>query len=107
MRMSKAILVMDMPKNCYECNLRFTNLSCEDICSKDNKYIEVNIFERKPNWCPLREVPQKKDYEVLKAGARGYGKTQNMLSNAHINGYNACIDEILKGAEENGQIDRH
>lgn len=94
--MSKAILVMDMPKNCYECNLRFTNLSCEDICSKDNKYIEVNIFERKPKWCPLREVPKKKQIEHVEEdydGGYSHGFTQ---------GYNACIDEILKGAEENG-----
>lgn len=90
--MSKAILVMDMPKNCYECNLRFTNLSCEDICSKDNKYIEVNIFERKPKWCPLREVPQKR---------RTIGKESENDQLCFNGGYNACIDEILKGAEEN------
>ena len=94
--MSKAILVMDMPKNCYECNLRFTNLSCEDICSKDNKYIEVNIFERKPNWCPLHEVPQKKEH------VKSYDFLLGQKANSFVDGYNACIDEILKGAEENG-----
>lgn len=90
--MSKAMLVMDMPESCYECKLHFTKRNCEDICMKKDKYIEVNIFTRKPKWCPLREVPKKKDYDYC---------DRSIWTHERI-GYNACIDEILKGSEENG-----
>lgn len=91
--MRKAILVMDMPDNCYKCDLHVTHHNCEDVCLKNDKYIEVNIFERKPNWCPLREVPQKKMIENVKEDYDGG------YSHGFTHGYNACIDEILKGEQ--------
>lgn len=79
--MSKAILVMNMPDSCVGCPL------CQR--ADDNLYYCMATFKiivdvwLKANWCPLREVPKKKKYDWER-----YNK-----------GYNACIDEIMKGSE--------
>ena len=74
--MSKAVLVMDMPKDCYECKLQDW-LTCR-IAKK------CNTSHSRPDWCPLRELPKKK----------------SVYTNGHYSdGYNACIDELLNGEE--------
>jgi hypothetical protein len=79
LRMAKAILVMDMPKYCIECPFCTEE---EECIAFDVNTIEVDILAYKPKWCPLREVPQKKE----------------LWSKFEL-GYNACIDEILGGGE--------
>ena len=106
--MSKAILVMDMPKKCLECPLKYKSeelslgnftyqqlFRCkyepEDISEDDGDIVYLNdiMMKGKPNWCPLREVPQKKDYYF----------DGSIWTHERI-GWNACIDTILKeGAE--------
>lgn len=96
--MSKAILVIDMPKNCDECEfcLEITeNHHCCQRVSDDNERCkrvdyEVEFYQyEKPVWCPLKEVPKKQQhYSIDETFMRG-AKT----------GYNACIDDILKGSE--------
>jgi len=86
--MSKAILVIDMPRCCKECLLilRYGNCFCvKELreCSGKDKNV------RKPDWCPLREVPQKKELYLAINSEKGY-----------CEGYNACIDEIGGGANE-------
>ena len=107
--MSKAILIMDMPINCLECPFRYKSeemplgnfmyqslFRCknepEDISEDDGDIVYLNdvMMKGKPNWCPLRELPQKKEERKHMNGSEYY-KTV---------GYNTCIDEILKeGAE--------
>ena len=73
---------MDMPKDCYECKLQDW-LTCR-IAKK------CNTSHSRPDWCPLRELPRKKPT---------IGKESDndiLCMNA---GYNACIDELLKGEE--------
>ena len=84
--MNKAILVMDMPKSCDECNLHYER-DCEDYCDIGNEYIDINVLKSKPDWCPLKEVPQKPDQPPIN-------------ESSYVAGWNACIDEILKGSEE-------
>lgn len=90
--MSKAILVMDMPKSCRECDLRVIG-SCNFCTGAGGRKIDqMKIINNdiKPDWCPLCEVPQKKEERKPMNGSEYY-KTV---------GYNTCIDEILKeGAE--------
>lgn len=101
--MSKAVLVIDMPSSCLECPLshkseeiplgNFTYQSLfrckfepEDLCEDDGDTVYLNdiMMKSKPNWCPLRELPEKK----------------SVYTNGHYtDGYNACIDELLKGEE--------
>lgn len=89
--MSKAILVMDMPKSCRECDLRVIG-SCNFCTGAGGRKIDqMKIINNdiKPDWCPLREVPQKQDYYF----------DGSIWTHERI-GWNACIDKILKeGAE--------
>ena len=66
--MSKSVLVIGAPENCYSCYLR--------------KLIRV-----KPDWCPLMDLPEKDngDYPANTSDA-GFAE-----------GWNQCIDEITGG----------
>ena len=76
--MNKAILVMDMPSCCDECDV---------ICTQYYTAIKDKNFENymKPNNCPLRELPQKKDKD----------RTHYDTDYNYALGYNDCIDDIL------------
>ena len=93
--MSKAILVMDMPSSCMGCNF----LHCEieenkEYCEARENRKQVDLTkEEKPDWCPLRELPEKIGIEeALKMPRNG-------CIGDVINSYNACIDEILGDKE--------
>lgn len=79
--MAKAMLIIDMPKACYECPFAYITLA-EKECFVDEMDIDVDAITEKPTWCPLKEIPQKKENNKY-----------------YALGYNACIDEILGGAE--------
>lgn len=80
--MSKAILVIDMPKNCFHCKLQdWANCRIVKGC---------HAGDTRPDWCPLKELPQKKEMQFL-----------DDASEYHRQGYNACIDDILGGSEGN------
>lgn len=86
--MSKAILVVDMPESCDMCSF----YEDDDYCGVPGcgEYIGDYIACR-PNFCPLREVPQKKNTQ--------YSPGRNPYI---TEGWNSCIDEIMRGSEENG-----
>lgn len=95
--MSKAILVMDMPKSCMKCSLgQDTSCLLETavFCSITRMYVFGKECESRPNWCPLKEVPQKKEDKSLKVVP-----TVSSQHTDYAKGYNACIDEIIGGAE--------
>lgn len=89
--MSKAILVIDMPKSCLECNFR--RIENRGVwkgfssCGLTKEIIWCDLSS-KPIECPLRPLPDRKketdastDYEYYR-----------------MQGYNMCVDE-LGGAE--------
>lgn len=78
--MAKAILVMDMPENCFKCRLQnFLNCKIVKGC---------HVGENRPDWCPLRELPEKMpDLE------HGY---ENVEKSIIRTGWNACLDAIAK-----------
>ena len=80
--MSKVMLVMDEPKNCGKCPC-FMELST-DFCSVTDE--DVSPYGKRPDSCPLRPVPEKKDPNI-----NHFDTDYN-----YDLGYNACIDEILK-----------
>lgn len=89
--MSKAILVIDMPENCLECPLEFgvavnnkvlLNHNICNGCGKPNA-----DSTKKPDWCPLRPLPEKKEV------CGKYPQPDGITPSYKI-GYNACIDEI-------------
>ena len=89
----KALLVMDMPENCVDCNFCFeidegTEACCTIVREPDNddsyREIKEDYCQCKPDWCPLKPVPEKK--LVVLDSLDCYG-----------NGWNACIDAITGG----------
>lgn len=87
--MSKAILVMDMPSSCRECPLELQKFQC----AVNSEIMKDNTIRQ--DWCPLRELPEKMQV------CGKYPQADGITPSYKI-GYNACIDDILKGAEENG-----
>lgn len=86
--MSKSILVIDTPECCGKCPC-FLEVAT-DCCGVSGEDIDSHS---KPDWCPLRDLPEKKDMEP--------GKT--IIRAAQHEGWNMCIDEILKGANGNDE----
>ena len=71
--MSKAVLVMDMPEKCLDCPFCFEIDEGVDACwmitidSYDNdlcRNIEEDYCQCKPDWCPLKPMPEKKEKVV-------------------------------------------
>jgi hypothetical protein len=81
--MSKSILAIDTPKNCGQCPC-FLEVAT-DCCGVNGKDIDSHS---KPDWCPLKSVPQKMEEE------------NRWFSEDYAKGRNACIDEILKGVNK-------
>ena len=86
--MAKAVLVMDMPECCVDCCCgyfeRYTkelNLVCGATGEDANNVV-------KPDWCPLRELPEKANHPDYCDNGR-FDK-----------GWNTCLDEILKERKE-------
>lgn len=80
--MSKSVLVIDTPEKCISCIYvgilhYFCRINCRDI--KD--------VSAKPDWCPLKPLPDKKEYIV---------PIDNVESQKDIIavGWNACVNEI-------------
>ena len=75
--MPKAILVIDMPNSCNECEVRCTGYTAKDYAEKGIK---------RPSWCPLRPLPQKKGK---------YGEAHEYDTDIHYEiGWNECLAKI-------------
>lgn len=89
--MSKSILVIDTPEACCQCKFSGSDgdYCClkEDMVSDSNMISEEEYLNKKPDWCPLRDFPEKKSKN----------KYHNSYERGKVYGFNACIDEILKG----------
>ena len=89
--MSKAVLVMNMPECCANCPCSFferDNPILNLICgvTQEDAY---NVG--KPDWCPLRELTEKREINHNKNHS-----ISNFWTDAKSVGWNACLDEILK-----------
>lgn len=83
--MAKAVLIMDdMPECCADC--------CCGYFERDSK--ELNLIcgatgedannVGKPDWCPLQELPEKKETNYY----------MNNKGKGIVEGWNACLDAI-------------
>ena len=105
--MSKAILVIDMPKSCLECNFR--RIENRGVwkgfssCGLTKEIIWCDLSS-KPIECPLRPLPEKKEElnlnTILKVVESKEEIFDGIFLSYMIDGYNACIDEIGGGANE-------
>lgn len=96
--MAKVMLIMDeMPTTCSECNL----CGFDGVCHAVHEFCQYR-FDKKQEWCPLREVPQKKkeEHRILKPYEdTPWHKRFVTEKDVEAIGYNDCIDEILGGGE--------
>lgn len=85
--MRKAILVIDMPEDCGDCPvMKFINGHFTCVL-KNTKCGDT----RKPDWCPLRQIPEKK--ETICYENDSWCAVEEKTKNA---GWNACIDAIIE-----------
>lgn len=89
--MSKSILLIDTPENCLKCEFVDRRLDGTLRCTRNSDSSNVVFGLSKPDSCPLKEVPEKKEPKKIRC---------NNLWGYHISafdkGYNKCIDEILQ-----------
>lgn len=84
----KAILVMDMPSSCLQCEFSIDDdFTCFCIVNS----MECSTVKR-PDWCPLKPMPEKMQV------CGKYPQPDGIVPSYKI-GYNACIDEILGDKE--------
>ena len=117
--MTKALLVMDMPLRCRDCELHkevseyneLGNCYCGALIRTDYDKAFYFHSRRVPKFCPLKLMPNKKIVKEIRSMNDIVGYSINQLGDiftAHVElqtetllslGYNKCIDEIL-GEEE-------
>lgn len=90
--MAKAVLVMDMPKTCKDCSCKYPSYKDYALydCAITGKTVPIDggRYGEKPYWCPLRELPEKKELYLSINNQKGY-----------CDGWNACLDKILERKE--------
>lgn len=95
--MSKSVLVVDTPKNCYDCPFGTEycgNLEYEGCCElaecldSDMRLITEEHYdyesESRPDWCPLKLLPEKDTKNHF----------PDEFEDGYAAGWNRCIDEI-------------
>lgn len=95
--MSKVIAIMEKPEDCQECVFGVCKYSlplstyrkgyyCQ-LKKPEDRVVEDFDYEDNVNLhdCPLRELPEKQE---------------DLPANIYREGWNACIDRILKGGAE-------
>jgi hypothetical protein len=83
----KYMYILENPSDCFECVLSGMlhrgnpDEPAEEIpyCRAADEYLNDDFT--KPEWCPLKSVPQKKD--------------RNTYNEHYCDGFNDCLDEIL------------
>ena len=87
--MSKAILVIDAPVSCIDCpcynggNILRCGVNFQSLTDKE--------ISEKPDWCPLRRMPEKKE----KASRNGICYEYNDgYEDGEASGWNECLDMI-------------
>lgn len=78
--MSKSVLVIDTPENCYSCYLRKI-IRDWPYCAVKSERIKDSMV--KSDWCPLKPLPEKMTGVALTEHWGGVKK-----------GWNGCIDAI-------------
>ena len=99
--MNKGIVVIDMPKTCFECPFwhdgekvwtgRYEYRQLHNCSLTPNKHIGEcledhvkDIMIGKPEWCPIRPVPERADHK------------DHCDNGRYDNGWNDCLDKIME-----------
>ena len=85
--MTKAILVIDMPRDCDECMFSDCFYNCKFLGDVDESAVNGCRDLR----CPLKEMPKKKEIEEKE----GMWAVLSSIAENYEDGWNDCIDSIL------------
>lgn len=105
--MSKSVLVIDTPENCYDCpfgtqyygDLEYVGC-CElaECLDSDMRLITREHYDceskSRPEWCPLKPLPEKKLYTAPE-------RNHELPKDLFAVGWNACLREITETSDEN------
>ena len=83
--MNKVILVMDDPMRCIDCPLAKYKHRGSWLCGIGNNAIDVDSMVR-PDWCPLKEAPERDEVCRLLEWGAGYKS-----------GWNDCVNYVTSG----------
>ena len=100
--MAKGIIVVDVPERCRDC--KFCHLFRDMVTGEIMRECEIigrlaiKNENEKPDWCPIRPLPERKDYKGPDAvnGTLMSTRAKQAIDEAGKMGWNNCIDEILK-----------
>lgn len=72
-----------------------------ETCQATETARDIDLIEDRPDWCPLRELPEKKEsdsflIEAVKNDCFDGTDSDTAYFNGKDAGWNACLDEILK-----------
>ena len=81
--MSKSVLVVDTPETCLDCEFCFEldegiNACCSVMNDENDKGLCRDIqcdggyCQNKPDWCPLKELPEEEYYDGCDLWERGW-----------------------------------
>ena len=95
--MAKAVLIMDMPESCDMCD--FVDDTQPPSYGERTLYCNApgigddvtDCVACRPDWCPLRELPEKKETIVYEND-----DWITVDEKAKNNGWNDCLDKILE-----------
>lgn len=97
--MSKSVLVIDTPETCVDC------IFCQEYSTKSREYAYCYVTngdsendmkpidciygyrQSRPDWCPLKPLPERKEYIVPIDNVESY---KDIIAV----GWNACVNEI-------------
>ena len=80
--MGKVVLIMDdMPERCNDCYAAHMSNTGTLICRATREKLPPKPRKR-PDWCPLRELPEKKELYLS-------------INKWYCVGFNDCLDDIL------------
>ena len=94
--MAKGFILVDMPKTCLDCRFCIeVHEGIEAYCAlKNNSYnhdefkeIDVSYPQEKPDWCPIRVLPERKKPIALRVSPLIKEQYSEFDS-----GYNACLE---------------
>lgn len=91
----KGIIVVDMPERCIDCK-RAGYKNGIPYCNEKGKTLDSFCY--KPEWCPIKKIPDKKKL------TGDVSNIEKMFEQIIMVGFNNCIEEILKGEKINGEF---
>lgn len=99
----KAILVIDMPTRCEDCNYAYSQGHGNHKCILDSKWKLGVPIEKRSVDCPLKPMPQRQNKDEEKSSLEYIYEAENLddfqtrgasYLYGYIDGWNDCLKEI-------------